>query len=361
MKGRTARSLALLFCASGALIFTYVLTRAVRVEAQPRVSVEDSIELGEYPQGTSLHVPVAIRNAGGEPLVIGNCRTSCGCVAALKQNAGSEIALTDAVILPEETLAVTVRTSIVGEVGAPFVHYVEFATNDPDRPLVRIAIRSRVAGRALTVPDCLIFGEAGRGEIIKRIVEVRDLRSTPDSVRRVWCERGSRVAVAFKPASGPADPSNPSLGQMIATISVEVTCPGTSGDVEDVIHVELASDGTELKVPVKVTVPPLVRFSPSVVVLPQLRAGQRDFSAAVTWKPWGLAAAEIEPAEVPGDLSVQKVDGAAAGTDATAYVITWHPEKGQPGGRAERVIRWRVSSGVVSEIMETRVYCRQSE
>lgn len=126
-----------------AALLAALFAQASLTWAAPSVEVESRRhDFGVIPEGDFPAHLFILRNGGDETLEILNVKTSCGCTAGRA---------TARKIAPGETGSIEVRYESAGRPGA-FDKDITVRTNDPERPVIHLAIAGSVVAPLVTEP-----------------------------------------------------------------------------------------------------------------------------------------------------------------------------------------------------------------
>jgi hypothetical protein len=121
----------------------------------------DSYNWGRVTPGSELNVSFVIRNRGWQPLRFGDPKTSCGCARPL-------LSVKE---LPPGGRT-TLRVSFQAPVNpGPVAHFVQYPTNDPDRPSLLFNLFAESWLGVRSVPQAIDAGELRRGDLVERTVQ----------------------------------------------------------------------------------------------------------------------------------------------------------------------------------------------
>jgi hypothetical protein len=197
--------------------------------------------------------------------------SNCSCSGIERRRGDEYVRAEELRLKPGEEIELRMRISVRGvPVGAQIHNGVKFRTNDPGKPIAQIeGIISRVTGGVFVVPDTIVFGSVPQGEVIKRIIDVRDDAVTPRILERVTSSH-ERVRVRILETNELDSPPDKSqIGRIIAQI--EVTIDGSvSGGIEGLLDFYLAGNERtpdQMRVIGRIIAP--VEISPSKVILPR--------------------------------------------------------------------------------------------
>ncbi len=150
----------------------------------PLIDCPREINLGQRELGDEVIAHLTISNLGTAELVIEQVRTNCSCTGLERYIAGELHAVESLRVQPGESAEVSVRVAVRGRAGFPLTNIVEFQTNDPRRPDVRISlVVPRVTAGVTTFPSSVVFGTIRVGCIARHLVDIRD--ESPDPRRIV--------------------------------------------------------------------------------------------------------------------------------------------------------------------------------
>lgn len=131
-----------------ALAAALSLCVSLGAHAQPKLNIQKSeVDLGAVYSGTVVRTPIAISNAGTEPLTITNVRTSCGCTT-VKQPTEP--------LKPGESATIEVEFNSAGFRGRA-VKYVYLQTNDPSADYHTITLRVDIKEELVPVPPISVL------------------------------------------------------------------------------------------------------------------------------------------------------------------------------------------------------------
>lgn len=99
------------------------------------VLATDQWDCGAVSAGTTVQATFSVRNAGSHRLILVGEQRSCECVAGRQPNV---------VVEPGQTAQLVVTLDTAGLLG-PVRREIEYRTNDPERPLVRLTVLANVA------------------------------------------------------------------------------------------------------------------------------------------------------------------------------------------------------------------------
>jgi hypothetical protein len=354
----TAGLLIAIFCGS------YAARRQGRNWNRPQIQVPRAVDLGAVERGTWIVAPLVIKNSGGKALEITNVSTSCGCMALGPATEGQEQSLKQTTVAPGATLELAIRTSVRGELGAQFVNFVQFDTNDPDHPRVRIEVTAAVLGGATPVPAKLALVGIPRDGILRRKIEVRDLRSPHRALRQVTTDHPEIVELSWAGENKPADATNPELGTLIGVVDLAIHAPKQPGPFTASVQVYLDDSSSEMLIPIDGSVAAAVTLTPPIVVLPQRRRGKLEFFARVECRASSNEEAIIEiiADTLPNGVSIEQ--GSSTGLDPMAVkelTVKWDQAKRNVNSPMSFVIPLRIKLRSQDEKMELEVYCRPPE
>jgi hypothetical protein len=154
----------------------------VAAGAAPRIAGESgTFAFGAVERGTRVEHTFVLPNAGDAQLVVDQVKTTCGCTVAV---------VSAREIPPGGAARIAVSLDTAG-LGGPTTKVISVHTNDPDRPVVSLALTGDVLADLLVAPDALYLGRVRRGEPARR--ELLVTRGRPGS---------AAVVTAVEPSSG---------------------------------------------------------------------------------------------------------------------------------------------------------------
>jgi hypothetical protein len=334
------------------------LARLFGSRSGPILDCIERIDLGEQEVGQLIAGRLIVTNRGSKELLIDQVQTSCSCTGLQREEEGEFTPVSSLRVGAGEAVHLVVRVSVRGDPGQPFTNFVEFRTNDPARPLVRIeAVISLVTG-VTTVPRTLAFGTVLTGAVPDQLVEVHDLSGKRRAIKQVLTNNPDRFSARLLSpqadgVGGKDRTSSTLIGRVEVTLKTEV-----SGPVDGRVEIQLAGEESRLvSVPVIGLVASDVEVSPTSLVLPRMssngllysvdclcRSNKGDpLTVTLDSAPQGIAA---ELSAVVGNPALQKVR------------VTWDSSSGDKVSGEARSVRLRASVGGRETCLEIRVYCR---
>jgi hypothetical protein len=159
---------------------------------------------------------------------------------------------------------------------------VEFATNDPSAPALKVTIVYTPTAKLYCVPQTLIFGNLQPSQSAVASVDVyADGREEKFAWDRLTCEPADRFAIRFAPAP-PAESEtlNGSIAAKIGTLHVTLRAPDAPGPIADAMI--LKADAKEVyRIPVSARCVPEFELSPATVFLPRRSASGPVYTSSV--------------------------------------------------------------------------------
>jgi hypothetical protein len=353
-------------CLCGAVALLLSSSATIRhligwARGSPIIECPAVVELGEQEVERVATGHVVIANRGRDDLQLGDIRSSCSCSGLERELNGDLVRLQELRLGAGESADLLLRVAVRGTPGESNRTAVTFATNDPERPEVRVeAVISRITGGVSSSPRTVIFGTVSVGGSASQLVEVRDKASLPRSIKAVESTNPQGFTVRLLPASSrKGAPALPEEGSVIGL--VEVTLKTEAPLVADGgILVSLDESSRPKWVPVLGRVAPLVEVSPALVVLPRFSSTGAVYSAeclcrSTEGKPLTIAAESSSPGLT---LRVHPVAG-----DATAkrVVVIWDPTKDVRGTPQRRTASVKAKLADHEVILSIPVRCELPE
>ena len=132
--------------------------RNLAVDLGPAAEVPEQIDIGSRERGHHVEVRIPVRNVGGRLLNMSRFETSCGSCGGHGRRTRDP--LYGVTVAPGETYTALVAITVTGEPGVGLRRFVQFRTNDPRRPGIRVDLVGRVEGGLAAVPPALDVGQA---------------------------------------------------------------------------------------------------------------------------------------------------------------------------------------------------------
>jgi len=142
--------LAGLACLGGVGYFASSLARP----GLPAIDVPEVFALGEVPASENVTLAVPVRNVGRAPLVIRKVMPCCGWKAKVAETT----------IAPGAETTMEVSFSSTGGVGQLIERKIIIGSNDPSRPLVKVAFRGHTPYGVIALPKSVSLGDIKSGE-----------------------------------------------------------------------------------------------------------------------------------------------------------------------------------------------------
>lgn len=342
-----ALTLVLLPLASAAATFGVRSAWDRGAEKLPALECPSSIDLGDRDLGEIAVGRFMVKNAGRAPLKLDNFQTSCSCAGIEHEVEGQLRRVQSVELLPGERVELTARVAVGAKPGQRQLVQAFFRTNDPARPTAGLEILiPRVKGGVYAEPAAVVFGTAGVGERLTRVIDLYDNAVQGRRIAAVRSTHPERFAVRQVPLTDvEARQVHEQGGRLIARLEVTARTerPGPlKGDIE----VRLADESRRPDlISVAGAVSRGVECWPGALVLPR-RVGDRFlYSGQVLVADPDGKPIRVEVEELPPGASA-KVGPVAGRADQVLLQVDCKPmAKGVVGETVAAPVRLRVRAG----------------
>jgi hypothetical protein len=329
---------------------------------RPALDAPETVDLGIKAAGTYVHVAVPVRNAGTRSLELTDLAASCGACTRLTEGVGeTEQPLKQATVAPGETFLVRVRMVIAGKPDSPISRFIDFRTNDPDAPRVRVTFTGKVEGGLSVFPETVDLGTLSRGKPVTKTVEVRDTGlAVALPIVRVESTDGERVRViSFQRCDRPVAAGQPLLGKVVACAEIAVAAPDQPGRLD--AELRFFAEGTDtpvLTVPVRGELRPILEVIPPAVILPYVSAGEHQYSMNCIVRGTDGRPFRLATESVPDGVSAQGVGDPQESRTTHCVKVEWRANRPARGEVETRVVHFVAKFENGTEPIDLSVKCR---
>jgi hypothetical protein len=236
------------------------------VPDHPVLVLPPVVDVGIIPLYRTVEIPINVRNAGRQPLILDDFKKSCGCLAVEQRTPEGKAPVTTARVDPEGDLELVLVFTAVESPFGTFRHRVEFGTNDPAQPRAAVEITGRVELGIYTAPREWPVGRLRAGEIVECKITVVDRRQAKPRLPFRILATSSIISIAGPGASAAVQQARQSDGESTYEISATLTAPSDPRDIREHIVIRDTSGADLFRMPVVGVSERDVAVSPSTVV-----------------------------------------------------------------------------------------------
>lgn len=150
------------------------------VRNDPAVAVDrDAHNWGRVIPGSEVSTEFEIRNIGGEPLLLGEPRTSCGC---------TKPKVDQKPILPGESRRIQVRFHVPDKPGT-VSHFVLLPTNDPKKKEVQLYLYAHAWVGVRSAPQVADLGTIQPGSTVEKVIQLSSSDRKPFRLGYIEADR----------------------------------------------------------------------------------------------------------------------------------------------------------------------------
>jgi len=310
----------------------------------PRLDCPALVDIGPQPEGEVATGRFRVANLGGLPLSLTQFKTSCSCAGVETVEDGVDRLVQSAVIPPGADCEFLVKISVGGRAGTSQSLQVQFATNDPDMPVVVTTITiPRITGGIYAEPRAALFGDVKRGDRPVVAIKLYDNHMSGQQIQDIVSRHPDRFTVRYIPV-GTDDPpeEHPIAGRLLGRCEV-TPITDRAGPLDGVVEVNALGGARPLAmISVAGRVSAAVTAFPSALVFPRTAGEKTEWSSEITLASRDSKTFDVSLVTVPDN-----------------FQVTVHPVEGRPDQIRLRVVCPPADSNVLlSPIHESRILLR---